>query len=453
MEGNEENVNDNKNKIKNLKKYKRRYIMGLFLFLIFMITYADRENIAIAFTAFSGPLNINLVEYGVLTTAFFITYTIFQIPGGIMSERFGPRKIMTVAVAWWSTFTIMTGASIDYIMMLLARLFFGAGEAPSFPTESNITSRWFRKDESSKSGMFTMAGTFAGPILGVLLATYILVTIGWRYIFYIFGIMGIILIAIYFIVIRDNPEDTKWISKSESEYIIESFSNQKERGHNTKEIAPWGKLLKNGRFWALGIAHFSSDAVLYVMLTLLPIYLEEVRHFSASSLYLIGTLPWIIAIIAVILSGLFMDRGIKKGHSLFVTRSIPIIISSILCTVFLLLGATAVNSTFAVIWLSLGLAMIAPEQVTAWSIGANIGGIFSGTYGGWLNFLGNFSGITVPLIATILASRINWTVALSFVAIIPLLMAISYGLMKPDKSFAPGIIPDYTPPADILSKK
>ncbi|WP_175266718.1 MFS transporter [Acidiplasma cupricumulans] len=95
----------------------------MFLFLIFMITYADRENIAIAFTAFSGPLNINLVEYGVLTTAFFITYTIFQIPGGMMSERFGPRKIMTVAVAWWSTFTIMTGASIDYIMMLLSRLF------------------------------------------------------------------------------------------------------------------------------------------------------------------------------------------------------------------------------------------------------------------------------------------------------------------------------------------
>jgi ACS family glucarate transporter-like MFS transporter len=448
-----ETNNSQKKLVGNGRVGVRRYIMGIFLFLIFMVTYADRENLSIAFPGFSGPLHIDLVEYGLLSSAFFVTYTIFQIPGGIASERYGPRKIMTLAVAWWSAFTFLTGTAIDFLYMLIVRGLFGVGEAPSFPTESNITSRWFRKDESSKSGMFTMLGTFTGPILGTLLATYLLLTIGWRSIFYVFGIFGVVLIVVYYIVMRDSPDEVKWVHKDEINYINSSFDDPStERGQNTKNFAPWKRLLKNGRFWALGTAHFASDGVLYVMLTLLPVYLEEVRHFSVSSLYLVGTVPWLIALVFIAISGLGMDYLIKRGASMFKSRVIPVVIASVLGTVFLLLAATATTGTMAVIWIGFGLAMIAPEQVSAWSIGANIGGIFSGTYGGWLNFLGNFSGITIPLIVTILASTINWTVAISFVAILPLIMGISYAVMRPDKSFAPGVIPDYKPPADMSAK-
>ncbi|MGC8622317.1 MAG: MFS transporter [Caldisphaera sp.] len=428
-------------------KIRYRIIPIVFIFLIMIVTYMDRTNLSIAILDIGPEFHLSVIEIGLLSSAFFYLYTLFQIPGGIWSERYGPRRIITAAVTWWSTFTILTAAGISFIYLFFVRFMFGAGEAPIFPASADLFSRWLKKYEQTRTWAISLSGMALGPIVGTIFGTYILLTLGWQWIFIIFGIVGLIVVLGFYVLVSDSASNSKHVSKEELNEIISSYVNpEKEMGKTKKTYAPWKKLLKNGRFWAFGWVHFACDYSVYGILTLLPLYLITVRHFAKASLYYTGTLPWIVFITVALISSLIIDRWIKKGSSLFKARVIPAGIGFILSGIFLLWGAYSPSPILAVILISLGMGFIGLPNINDWSLPSNIGGEFSGSYAGWMNFIGNLSGIVGPTLTTVLAAYLGWDVAIGFMGVISFTGAIAYFLMKPDKSFAPGLIPDYTPP-------
>lgn len=170
----------------------------------------------------------------------------------MLAERFGSRKIIIIAVTWWSAFTALTAASTSYVVLCIVRFLFGVGEGPMYPANAVFNTYWFQKHEKGRAASALLAGSFFGPVIAPGVSVAIMLLFGWQGVFYSFAILGIGIGFIWYIVGRDKPENHPWISEKEKVLICE---NRSITG-TEKKTAPWKMYLRNIRFWAVGIQYF-----------------------------------------------------------------------------------------------------------------------------------------------------------------------------------------------------
>ena len=157
----------------------RHVVLGLTV-AAYMITYMDRQILAVARPVIRDELGISLVMMGWITFSFRIAYALFQIPGGWLGDRFGARRALDLVVTWWSVFTGITAMAWNAVSMLVIQIFFGMGEAGAFPIATRSLSRWMRPTERG----FAQGVTHAGSRLGAALTPLVLAG------FTIFGCIG-----------------------------------------------------------------------------------------------------------------------------------------------------------------------------------------------------------------------------------------------------------------------
>ena len=100
-----------------------------FTFVLSLITFLDRVAIGGAAPAIRADLGLSPAQMGWAFSAFTFAYAAFEIPTGWLGDRFGPRKILTRIVLWWSAFTMATGAAWNFSSLVATRFLFGVGEA------------------------------------------------------------------------------------------------------------------------------------------------------------------------------------------------------------------------------------------------------------------------------------------------------------------------------------
>ena len=105
----------------------------LFSVTLAVITYIDRVCISQAAPLITRDLGFTREQMGYVFSAFVLAYSLFEIPGGYLVDRMGPRRILTRVVVWWSVFTAATGWAWNFTSMVACRFLFGAGEAGCFP--------------------------------------------------------------------------------------------------------------------------------------------------------------------------------------------------------------------------------------------------------------------------------------------------------------------------------
>ena len=157
-----------------------RYRVGALLFLLAVITYLDRVCISVGGPRIQEYLRIGPQQWGWVVGVFAISYGAFEIPGGWMADRFGPRIILTRIVLWWSAFTALTGAISSYPALLLTRFWFGAGEAGAFPSATASIASWFPEGERGRAFGFLSVAIQIGGALSPLLVVPIQMRYGWR---------------------------------------------------------------------------------------------------------------------------------------------------------------------------------------------------------------------------------------------------------------------------------
>src|SRR5215212_3016350 len=106
-----------------------RFLLVLGMFLLSMLLYVDRVCISSAKSEIAADLRLSDTQMGWVLSIFALGYALFQVPSGILADRFGPRLILTAVVTFWSFFTALTAAAHGFFSMLACRFLFGAGEA------------------------------------------------------------------------------------------------------------------------------------------------------------------------------------------------------------------------------------------------------------------------------------------------------------------------------------
>jgi ACS family glucarate transporter-like MFS transporter len=281
-----------------------RYRVGVLLFLLAVITYLDRVCISVAGPRIQGYLHIGPQQWGWVVGTFAIAYGIFEIPGGWMADRFGPRLILTRIVVWWSAFTTLTGTVSSYPLLLLTRFAFGAGEAGAFPNASASIAAWFPAGERGRMfGVLSMAMQVGGA-LSPLLVVPVQLRYGWRASFYVFALLGVAWAAVWFLWFRDRPAEKQGVSPAELNEI----------GAVTGRFAhglPWTIALRTGNFWAILLMAATFGYGNYFFVAWLHTYLVRARGFSESDL-LLTALPFAFGACANVTSGVTSDLLLKR---------------------------------------------------------------------------------------------------------------------------------------------
>jgi len=410
------------------KKTNYRWILAVFAMLLTFMSYMDRVNLSVATPAIIQELNFTKTDIGFIQTIFFLCYALMQIPAGTISEWLGHRKVLPFAISWWSIFTALSAGCTTLWQWLIVRGLFGLGEAPIFPGINSAFSNWFPKQERGKAVGFMLMGSHSGPVIGLPLSVFIMALFGWKSIFYIFGAIGLLVGLGYYVLIRNDPRESPFVNDEEARYIEEGRGFEKS---NKKEMPPWKDFFKSVQFWAIGAQLGVANYISYVFVTWLPTYLIEARNFSIKEMGFAAALPSLGMILGNWACGIISDKLVKKGVSRSKIRTSFATVGLLFCCIGLYFTAIAIDKWTTVIWLTLALAFLGATMNTAWTSCTDLGGKFSGTISGWMNFCGNFIGAAAPTVTAWVVIQYGWNSAILATSVVGILGIVAWQFVKP----------------------
>lgn len=399
-------------------------------FFLSLLLYIDRACISAAKVPVSESLGFNDKQMGWVLSAFALGYALFQTPSGMLADRLGPRKILTVIVILWSTFTALTAAAWNYVSMLAVRFLFGASEAGAFPGISRAVYSWYPIKER---GLFTginFSGSRLGAAFALPLVAWLIHTYGWRSTFLILGVIGILWAVLWYVWFRNKPEEHKGISEEEKNYIIAHRQKEAENGSTGIKLST---MLKSGNMQLAMFQYFCSNFTFFFTLTWLFPHLQTKYNLGIVEAGFYASAPLIGGAFGNWFSGLLVDVIYRRG-SWKMSRRIPAITGFLLVAAGLLgsLGMETVNG--AIIFLTIAIFGADMTLSPSWSFCVDIGRQNSGAVSGTMNTAGNLGSFLTALAFPYLQS---WTgseepffytgAALAVMAI------ISWRFMHPDR--------------------
>src|SRR5438093_4532152 len=220
------------------KVFRTTNIVLALLCLMYFLTYLDRVNIstAMASNEFLKELPLTNTQAGLIFSAFAYPYLLFQISGGWIADKFGPRLALTICGVIWASATIMTGLVHGIVMMFIARVVLGFGEGATFPTATRAMSYWMPKSKRGYAQGITHAFSRLGSAITPWLVATLIIAISWRGSFIIVGVASLFWALIWGIYFRDDPKRHKAITAVEIETLPSHDAKKVE------ENGPWNRL-------------------------------------------------------------------------------------------------------------------------------------------------------------------------------------------------------------------
>ncbi len=391
-------------------------ITVVILFFAWLVDYIDRLVITLALPPIGKELHLDNTEKGAILTVFFLAYAIFQIPGGLLADRIGARKITTFTMIIWSAFTALTGAAANYAMLLVVRFLFGAAEG-MFPGASMkaISERTSGRNRMTANGIM-LASNPLGAALAPLVAAPAIALVGWKHSFFYVAGLGIVMAAIIWIALP------RVLPAGEGE----ERQSQESNGSGRDSL----RLLSSGTMWKFTLMFFGFDVVSWGLVSWVPDYLVTQRGVSIVTTGIYASIPWFVGMISTVAGGVLFDRYFHERHRWIIVPTM--IVTAIFLDLMVRSHTTAAFVTF--------------ESIAMFFMFVNFMPIFGlplrllprevvGSGSALVNFGGQAGGFVAPLIMGFLADRLSFTAAFGFLVFGALLAAAS-SLWSPQTSEA-----------------
>jgi len=382
----------------------RYRVLGL-SFLMAFLMYMERGAIGASAPTIMREFHVDKISMGWAVSAFNWSYALCQVPAGWMADRFGPRIILAAAMAWWSVFTAGTGLTFSVSSLAATRFLFGMGEAAAFPAGSRALVRWLPIRRRAFGQGFQHAGSRLGAALAPALVAALIGLSGWRPVFYIFGVVGIVWAMVWYAYYRDFPSEHPGINAGELATLGTAGSRIPA---GARPAVPWGLILRSRDLWYLSTIYFCYGWVLWLYLAWFPTYLREARHFTQLGMGL-ASLPLLAATATNVAGGLLSDRLAHQWNDLRRGRLMVSICGFAIAGIALLPGVLAASPTAALVCLTIALAGLELTVSVSWAICIDIGGDFSGSVSSVMNTWGNVGGAVSAVMVGYLATLFGWT--------------------------------------------
>jgi len=361
----------------------RKWTLVTLLGLGVIIAYIDRTNLAIALASpdFKQFFALSDTGRGLLNSVFFWSYTVMQIPAGLLVDRFGVKRLMTISFVAWCLVAAATGAAGAFWELVALRLMLGVAEAALFPAGL----AWLAKhvDERQRglaAGIF-VSGSKWGPAIASPLATWLILGYGWRTMFFLLGLGGLVWVIPWIVLAGADPP------------------RKQETGRSQNTAKPsFGALFRTRAMWATLIGTFCYNYFLFFSLTWMPAYLVESRNLTLTSMSIYTMFSFAGTGTVAILAGAAADWMIRRGASALNTRR-WFTIAGLLAASTEIFGAMSESTGVAVFFAIFSMTGLGLATANYWAITQTLlPGVAPGRVAGIQNTALNLAGIVAPII-------------------------------------------------------
>ena len=389
-------------------------------------------------------LGLDEVQWGWVLAAFTAGYALFQFPGGILGDRFGPRRVLTAIAVLWAVLTVVTSlvpgpeaASTGLIIavLFLVRFLVGAVHAPIFPVMNASIVRWFPVGGWALPSGLSSTGLTLGGAAAAIVLPLMIIQLGWRVTFLCVAPLGLLTAVLWWWYSRDEPSSHPAINEAEIELIRKGREIKAIPGEAPVEASgsDWLRVLKNRDVLFLMLSYSSMNFVFYIVFNWFFYYLVEVRQFSATDAGFVASAQWIAGAAGAALGGWLCDR-MCKGLGLRWGCRWPVIIGMTVSAILLLVGALHPHAYVAVSAMVLLFFFNQLNEGPYWATSIAVGGRHAGAAGGVMNTGANVMGIINALLVPFFAHAFGWTFAIASGAIFAMMGVAFMLLVRADKT-------------------
>lgn len=422
-----------------------RWRILFILALASFISYVLRTNLSFAAPVMMDDLGLNEIQWGWILAAFTAGYAIFQFPGGLLSDRFGPRLVIAGIAILWGVLTLLTGLVPDsssasplliIASLMLVRFLVGATHAPIFPAQNANVVRWFPIGGWGMPAGLSSTGLTLGGAAAAIALPLMISQLGWRTAFAMLAPLGVLVGLLWWWYSRDNPAEHGAVNEAELELINagrEAFESSRAEDVAEPSARPdWQRVLGSRDVLLLMLSYSSMNFVFYIVFNWFFYYLVEVRDFSTTDAGFVASAQWMAGAAGAALGGWLCDRMCRSMGLRWGCRW-PVIIGMTASAVLLLVGALHPAPAVAVGSMVLLFFFNQLNEGPYWATSVAVGGRHAGAAGGVMNTGANIMGVLNALLVPFLAQAMGWTFAIASGAFFALLGVILMLLVRADR--------------------
>ena len=416
-----------------------RWILIVWIFIISSVAFLDRVNISIASHYIVKEYHLSNIQLGYIFSAFVLAYALFQAPGGRVSDRYGPRWVITAATVWWAVFTSLATAIPRSITGVVAafvgvRFLLGVGESPIYPASNRVVAKWIPTQERGRANGLIFAGVGAGAGITPPLITFIMLHGGWRLSFWVCALLGLIVGSVWFWLARDNPEEHPWMTAGELDLIRSGLPYS---GGKAKGILPWRIILASRDFLLITYSYFCYGYVSYIFFTWFFIYLSTVRGLNLHESSYFAALPFIAMAICSPAGGVLSDFVTRHYGKRLGRCGVSAVVIG-LAAVFVASGSVVSGPRLASIVMAGGAGALYLSQSMFWSVTADIAGESTGSVSGVMNMGAQIGSTVTATLTPLIASHFGWGASFGVAALLCGTGALAWLLVDPNRQLTQG---------------
>ena len=432
------------------RRSRVRWLLLSWIFVMSAITFLDRVNISISGVGVADEYHFSNVQLGVVLSSFLWGYAIFQVPGGRLADRFGPRRVLTAGALWWGVFTALTASipietsntvlasrpngvlTAALALFLGVRFMLGAGEAVMFPSSNRFVANWIPSAERGTANGVIFAGVGAGACVTPPLITALMIHYGWRVSFWVCAVIGCLAGLVWFLLAKDTPEEHSGVTASELALIV---AGRTASGSSSGNAPSWSSILKSKEVLASTFSYFCYGYAAWIFFSWFFIYLVKVRgvNLKLSSFY--TTLPFLAMALGSPLGGAVSDAVTRRSGKRAGRCGIAVFGMG-LAAVLIAEGSSVRSAAIASVVLASGVGALYLAQSSFWALTADIAGPSAGTVSGLMNMAGQIGGAVTALLTPVIARRFGWAASFLTAAALCALGAAAWLVVDPNRVLA-----------------
>ena len=377
-------------------------VLGL-LCLMYFLTYLDRVNIstAMASNQFLKEIPLTKTQAGLIFSAFAYPYLLFQISGGWVADKFGPRIALTICGIIWAGATIMTGMVHGLVMMFVARVVLGFGEGATFPTATRAMSYWMPKSKRGYAQGITHAFSRLGNSVTPWLVATLIAAISWRGSFIVVGFVSLFWALLWGLYFRNDPRQHRAITDEELA-VLPPYAEKKG------VQVPWKRL--GVRMIPVIVVYFCYGWTLWLFLSWIPSFFKNEYHLDLQSSALFSSGVFFAGVLGDTLGGIVSDKLFERTRDLNIARRNVVAVMMTLCCLSLV--PVLFTNDIRIVTLALSAGFFCAEFTIGpmWAIPMDIAPKFSGTASGMMNTGSAFAAIVSPVVFGYIVDKTgHWT--------------------------------------------
>ena len=392
------------------------------------LAYVSRNAIAVAESTVRADLGLTKDQSGWLMSAFFISYAVFQIPGAWFGQRFGARRALPAFAIAWSLATAAMAAGW-FFMLFVARIAKGLAQAGLFPVSTGVVASWFPKTGRAFATGALASFMSVGGAAGAALTGWLVVTIGWRWMFLLYSLPGLLWAAWFWSYFRNTPQEHESVNAAEQRLI---GSNQ-TAAQLTAPPTPWLQLFTSPAMWCICGQQFFRAAGYMFFTSWFATYLQESRGVTITTSGVLTMLPLLSVVAGSLAGGVVSDAIFQRTQSLRLARQALAGCSLALCAMLTLSAYFFTDALAAVLIISAGSFFAAIAGPCGYTITIDMGGDHVPTVNSVMNMSGNIGAMLFPLaVPWLLRETGSWNAVLLTFGALYIAAALCWLFLRPE---------------------